>query len=50
MNQRLTQKEIAKELGYSTSSLPRYRHDINMLSPNRIPPSRHKKKTKGFKL
>ena len=43
MNPRLTQKEIAKEIGYSTSSLQRYRH-INMRSPNRIPPNSHKRK------
>ena len=43
-NPRSTQKEIAKELGYSTSSLQGYRQDINMLSPHRIPPDSHKTK------
>ena len=36
MNPTLTQKEIAKELGYSVSSLKRYRQGILMLSPYRI--------------
>ena len=36
MNPRLTQKELAKELGCSTSSLHCNRKDINMLSPYRI--------------
>ena len=31
MNRKLTQKELAKELGYSTCSLQRYRQDIEML-------------------
>ena len=44
LNPRLTQKEIAKELGYSTSSLQRYRHDLSMLSLHRIPPNKHKRK------
>ena len=34
-NPKLTQKEIAKELGYSDSTLKRYRNDINMQSPYR---------------
>ena len=33
INPKLTQKEIAKELGKSTSSLQRCRNDINKLSP-----------------
>ena len=40
------QFEIAKELGCSSSSLQRYRHDIKMLSPYRIPPDSHKRKQK----
>ena len=51
MNHRLTQKEIAEELGCSTSSLHCYRKDINMLSPYRIPANtKQQKKTKDFKL
>ena len=42
MNPRITQKETAKELGYSISSLQRHRHDINMLPPYRITPKSHK--------
>ena len=35
-NPRLKQSEIANQLGYSTSSLKRYRNDVNMVSPYRI--------------
>ena len=38
VNHRLGQDQIAKELGCSSSTLQRYRNDINMLSPYRIPP------------
>ena len=48
MNPRLTQKEIVKELGYSICSLQCCRHDINMLSPYRIPPNSHKTKQTIF--
>ena len=34
-NPKLTQKQIAKGLGYSDSTLKRYRNDINMQSPYR---------------
>ena len=46
MNPRITQRETAKELGYSTSSLQRQRHDINMLSPLKSPPNSHKRRQK----
>ena len=46
MNPRLTQKGIAKELGYSTSSLQRYRHDLNMLSSYRTPPNSYTRQQK----
>ena len=46
MNLRITQKEIAKELGYSISSLQRYRPDINMLSAYKIPPKSHETRQK----
>ena len=39
MTPKLKQNEIAKALGYSTSSLQRYRNDINMPSRYRIPPN-----------
>ena len=46
LNPKSTQKELAKELGYSTSSLQRYSHDINMLSLYRIPTNSHKRRQK----
>ena len=33
-NPKMTQKEISKELGFSDSTIPRYRKDINMTSPH----------------
>ena len=35
---KMKQSEIANQLGYSSSTLQRYRNDINMLSPCRIQP------------
>ena len=32
-NPKLTQKEIAKQIGFSDSTLSRYRKDINLMSP-----------------
>ena len=32
-NPKMKQREIANQLDYSTSTLQRYRNDINMLSP-----------------
>ena len=32
-NPKLKQSEISNQLGYSTSTLQRYRNDISMLSP-----------------
>ena len=45
-NPSLKQSEAAKKLGCSSSILHRYRQDINMLPPHRIPPSSHKRKQK----
>ena len=45
-NPRLKQREIANQLGCSTNTLERYRNDINMLSPYRIHPNNHNKRTK----
>ena len=42
-NPRLKQSEIADRLGMSSSTLQRYRYDINMLSPYRISPNNTKK-------
>ena len=38
-NPKLKQSQIANRLGYSTSTLQRYRNDINMLSAYRINPN-----------
>ena len=46
-NPRLEQSEIANQLGYSTSTLQRYRNDINILSPYRIQPNSTDKRTKN---
>ena len=43
INPKLKQSEIADELGYSSSTLKRYRQDITMLSPYRIPPNSQKR-------
>ena len=46
LNPNLKQNQIAKELGFSSSTLQRYRQDINMLSDSRIPPNSQKRKQK----
>ena len=45
-NPKMEQSEIANQLGYSTSTLQRYRDDINMLSPYRIQPNNTNKQGK----
>ena len=45
-NPKLKQSQIANQLGYSSSTLQRYRNDINMLSPYRIEPNNTNKRTK----
>ena len=45
-NPRMRQSEIANQLGMSSSTLQRYRNDINMLSPYRINPNNTKKQSK----
>ena len=45
-NPRMKQSEIANQLDYSTSTLQRYRNDINMLSPYRIQPNNTNKQQK----
>ena len=45
-NPKMKQSEKADQLGYSSSTLQRYRNDINMLSPYRIPPNSNKRKQK----
>ena len=49
-NPRLRQSEIANQLGISSSTLQRYRNDINMLSPYRISPNNVKKRSKKAKI
>ena len=45
-NPKLTQSEVANQLGLSTSILRRYRKDINMLSPYRVQQNITNKRTK----
>ena len=45
-NPKLKQSEIADQLGLSSSTLRRYRNDINMLFPYRINPKNTNKRTK----
>ena len=44
-NPKLKQSEIANQIGLSTSTLQRYRNDINMLSPYRFNPNNTNKRT-----
>ena len=46
---RMKQYEIANQIGLSTSTLQKYRNDINMLSPYRINPNTNHKRTKKVK-
>ena len=45
-NPRMKQAEIANHLNTSSSTLQRYRNDINVLSPYRINPNNFEKTTK----
>ena len=49
-NPRMKQCEIANQLGMSSSSVKRYRNDINMLSPYRFSPNNVKKRPKNAKI
>ena len=49
-NPRMKQSEIANQLGMSSSTVQRYRNDLNMLSPYRISPNNTKKRTKKAKI
>ena len=49
-NPRLKQSERANQLGMSSSTVQRYRNDINMLSPYRINPNNVKKRPKKSKI
>ena len=46
INSKLRQDQIAKELGSTSSTLQRYRNDINKLPPYRIAPDSHKRTQK----
>ena len=45
-NPRMKQSEIANQLGMPSSTLQKYRNDINMLSPYRINPNNTNKRPK----
>ena len=49
-NPKMKQSQIGNQLGLSSSTLQRYRNDINMLSPYRINPNNVKKRTKKAKI
>ena len=49
-NPKMKQSEIANHLNMSSSTLQRYRNDINMLSPYRINPNNVKKRPKKSKI
>ena len=49
-NPRMKQTEIANQLGMSSSTVQRYRNDINMLSAYRISPNNTKKLSKKAKI
>ena len=48
-NPKLKQSEIANQLSVSSSTIQRYRNDINMLSPYRFNPNNNNKRTKKVK-
>ena len=48
-NPKMTQSEIANRLGMPSSTVQRYRNDINMLSPYKNNPSNTNKRTKKVK-
>ena len=49
-NPKMTQSEISSQLNMSSSTIKRYRNDINMLSPYRISPDNTKKRSKKAKI
>ena len=49
-NPKMTQPEIASQLNMSSSTIQRYRNDINMISPYRINPNNVKKRSKKVKI
>ena len=49
-NPKMKQSDIANQLGMSSSTIQRYRNDINMLSPYRINPNNTRKRPKKTKI
>ena len=49
-NPKMTQSEISSQLNMSSSTIKRYRNDINMLSPYRISPNNVKKRSEKAKI
>ena len=49
-NPKMTQSEISSQLNMSSSTIKRYRNDINMLSPYRISRNNIKKRSKKAKI
>ena len=49
-NPKMTQSEISSQLNTSSSTIKRYRNDINMISPYRISANNVKKRTKKAKI
>ena len=49
-NPKMTQSEISSQLNISSSTIQRYRNDINMISPYRINPNNVKKRSKKVKI
>ena len=49
-NPKMTESEISSQLNMSSSTIQRYRNDINMLSPYRINPCNVKKRAKKAKI
>ena len=49
-NPKMTQSEISSQLNMSSSTIKRYRNDLNMLSPYRINPINTKKRSKKAKI
>ena len=49
-NPKMTQSEISSQINMSSSTIQRYRNDINMLSPYRINPNNVNKRSKNAKI
>ena len=49
-NPKMTQSEISSQLNMSSSTIKRYRNDINMISPYRISANNVKKRTKKTRI